>query len=74
MARIVGLASEAEFNPELKPGDRGYETKELRPGLHEIGSMLQNYDDAAVLLTDKTKDDVLRKFKEYIECDFVKTG
>ncbi|KAI3946787.1 hypothetical protein MKW98_003350 [Papaver atlanticum] len=36
--------------------------------------MLQNYDDAAVLLTDKTKDEVLRKFKEYNECDFVKTG
>ncbi|KAI3885833.1 hypothetical protein MKW92_039770 [Papaver armeniacum] len=74
LSRIVGLASEAEFNLELKPGDRGYETKVLRPGLHEIGSMLHSYDDAAVLLTDKTKDDILRKFKEYNECDFVKPG
>ncbi|KAI3946855.1 hypothetical protein MKW98_003418 [Papaver atlanticum] len=74
LSMIVGVVSEAKLNPELKPGDRGYKIKELRPGLHKIGSMLQNYDDAAVLLTDKTKDEVLRKFKEYNECDFVKTG
>ncbi|XP_026460535.1 mRNA turnover protein 4 homolog [Papaver somniferum] len=36
--------------------------------------MLFNYDDAGVLLTEKTKDEVLRKFKQYSECDFVKAG
>ncbi|KAI3946854.1 hypothetical protein MKW98_003417 [Papaver atlanticum] len=66
LSRIVGLASEAEFNPEFKPGDRGYETKELRPGLHKIGSMLQNYDDAAVLLTDKTKDEMVFEKNEFL--------
>ncbi|KAI3903052.1 hypothetical protein MKW92_024834 [Papaver armeniacum] len=74
LSRIVGLVSEAELNPELKPGDRGYKTKELRPGLHKIGNMLQGYDDVGVLLTDKTKDEVLRKFEEYREYDFVKLG
>ncbi|KAI3900839.1 hypothetical protein MKW92_051808 [Papaver armeniacum] len=74
LSKIVGLVSEEKFN-EFKPGDPGYgTTKELRPGLHKIGSMLFNYDDAAVLLTEKTKDQVLRKFKEYSECDFVKAG
>ncbi|XP_026434348.1 uncharacterized protein LOC113331927 [Papaver somniferum] len=74
LSRIVGLVSEAELNPELKPGDGGYKTKELRPGLHKIGSMLSGYDDVGVLLTDKTKDEVLRKFEEYREYDFVKLG
>ncbi|KAI3900133.1 hypothetical protein MKW92_036746 [Papaver armeniacum] len=74
LSEIVGLVSEEKFNPELKPGDRGYETKEMLPGLHNIGSMLFNYDDAGVILTDKTKEEVLRKFKEYGECDFVKAG
>ncbi|KAI3964690.1 hypothetical protein MKW92_015849 [Papaver armeniacum] len=74
LSKIVGLVSEKEFN-ELKPGDPGYgTTKELLPGLHKIGSMLFNYDDAAVLLTEKTKDKVLRKFKEYREWDFLMEG
>ncbi|RZC49045.1 hypothetical protein C5167_017472 [Papaver somniferum] len=36
--------------------------------------MLSGYDDVGVLLTDKTKDEVLRKFEEYRECDFLKLG
>ncbi|KAI3926033.1 hypothetical protein MKW98_028169 [Papaver atlanticum] len=74
LSKIVGTISEEKFNPELKPGDIGYKPKELLPGLHKIGIMLFNYDDAGVLLTDKTKDEVLRKLKEYEECDFVKEG
>ncbi|KAI3884120.1 hypothetical protein MKW92_050134 [Papaver armeniacum] len=74
LSEIVGLVSEEKFNPKLKPEDDGYETKEMLPGLHNIGSMLFNYDDAGVILTDKTKEEVLRKFKEYGECDFVKAG
>ncbi|KAI3909490.1 hypothetical protein MKW92_050226 [Papaver armeniacum] len=74
LSEIVGLVSEEKFNPKLKPEDAGYETKEMLPGLHNIGSMLFNYDDAGVILTDKTKEEVLRKFKEYGECDFVKAG
>ncbi|KAI3866593.1 hypothetical protein MKX03_023805, partial [Papaver bracteatum] len=48
--------------------------KELRTGLHAIGNMLAGYDDVGVLLTNKTKDEVLRKFGEYKEYDFLKLG
>ncbi|MCL7021878.1 hypothetical protein MKW94_014769 [Papaver nudicaule] len=59
----------------LKPGDRGYKTIELEDGLHKIGIML-DADDVAVLLAGKTKtkDEVLSKFREYVEYDFVKPG
>ncbi|XP_026389691.1 mRNA turnover protein 4 homolog [Papaver somniferum] len=74
LAYSVGLVK--ELTPEeqnLKPGDSGYKTKEFDTGLHEIGSMLDN-DNYGVLLTNKTEDEVLSKFGEYREYDFINAG
>ncbi|KAI3954210.1 hypothetical protein MKW98_018034 [Papaver atlanticum] len=48
-----------------------YTTEELEPGLHKIGIAL-DANDVGVLLTDKTREEVLSKFREYEELDFVK--
>ncbi|XP_026452596.1 uncharacterized protein LOC113353100 [Papaver somniferum] len=48
------------------------ETEDIK--LKNCDLMLSGYDDVGVLLTDKTKDEVLRKFEEYRECDFLKLG
>ncbi|MCL7048917.1 hypothetical protein MKW94_020385 [Papaver nudicaule] len=64
---IVGTAPRAE----LRPGESGYKTHELRPGLHKIGGMLDMYDyEVGALLTDRTEDEVLAKFAEYRESDY----
>ncbi|KAI3916180.1 hypothetical protein MKW98_004621 [Papaver atlanticum] len=73
LSRIVGMAPKNKIDKKLKPGDRGYKTEELKRGLHKIGLMLDD-DDVGVLLTDKTKEEVLSKFREYRELDFVKPG
>ncbi|MCL7037470.1 hypothetical protein MKW94_011882 [Papaver nudicaule] len=75
LAYSVGL--EKELTPEaqrLRPGDYGYTTKEYDTGLHEIGIMLDGDDCSGVLLTNKTEDEVLSKFREYREFDFVNAG
>ncbi|MCL7036755.1 hypothetical protein MKW94_015795 [Papaver nudicaule] len=74
LSKIFGTAPKGSIDNKLKPKDKGYETEELRPGLHEIGRKLDGYDDVAVLLTDKTKDEVPSKLREYEEFDFVKPG
>ncbi|KAI3874997.1 hypothetical protein MKW98_019570 [Papaver atlanticum] len=74
LAYSVGLVK--ELTPEqqnLKPGDRRYKTKEFDTGLHEIGIML-DADNYGVLLTNKTEDEVLSKFCEYREFDFINAG
>ncbi|KAI3949888.1 hypothetical protein MKW92_003911 [Papaver armeniacum] len=74
LAYSVGLVK--ELTPEqqnLKPGDGGYKTKEFDTGLHKIGIMLDN-DNYGVLLTNKTEDEVLSKFGEYREYDFINAG
>ncbi|MCL7052246.1 hypothetical protein MKW94_018060 [Papaver nudicaule] len=75
LAYSVGLVK--ELTPEqqnLKPGDLGYITKEFDTGLHEIGCMLDEDECTGVLLTNKNEEEVLSKFREYKEFDFVKPG
>ncbi|KAI3973449.1 hypothetical protein MKW92_017577 [Papaver armeniacum] len=74
LAYSVGLVK--ELTPEqqlLKPEDTGYKTKEFDTGLHKIGIML-DYDNYGVLLTNKTEDEVLSKFREYREFDYINAG
>ncbi|XP_026400476.1 mRNA turnover protein 4 homolog [Papaver somniferum] len=48
--------------------------KELKLDLHKIGIELDGTDDSGLLLTNKTKEEIFSKFREYEEFDFVKPG
>ncbi|MCL7039728.1 hypothetical protein MKW94_019159 [Papaver nudicaule] len=62
------------FNKSLAKTVGLKKNKELRPGLHKVGIVL-DVDDVGVLLTDhKTETEVISKFQEYSEFDFVKPG
>ncbi|KAI3864464.1 hypothetical protein MKW98_022509 [Papaver atlanticum] len=58
LSRAVGLTPETE----------------LRPGLHKVGIVLNNTDGLGVLLTNKTEEEILSKFREYEEFDYAKPG
>ncbi|XP_026442094.1 mRNA turnover protein 4 homolog [Papaver somniferum] len=61
------------FNRELSKAVGFTREKELRPGLHEVGVVLDS-DDVGVILTDKTEAELLTKLREYEELDFSKPG
>ncbi|MCL7047783.1 hypothetical protein MKW94_028208, partial [Papaver nudicaule] len=76
-ALVYSVGFVKELTPEeekLKRGDSEYKVKEFDTGLHEIGTMLDGDDCSGVLLTNKTEDEVLSKFREYKEFDFIKPG
>ncbi|MCL7041697.1 hypothetical protein MKW94_013432 [Papaver nudicaule] len=71
---VYSVGWKKELTPDqekLKPGDWGYKVKEFDTGLSDIGCMLDGDDCSGVLLTNKTEDEVLSKFDEYEEFDFV---
>ncbi|KAI3922688.1 hypothetical protein MKW98_006819 [Papaver atlanticum] len=62
------------FNRDLAGTLISKSKKELRPGLHPVAEVLGNSDDVGVLITNKSEDEILKKFDGYQEFDLAKPG
>ncbi|KAI3953476.1 hypothetical protein MKW92_037758 [Papaver armeniacum] len=62
------------FNSSLSRAVGSTPETELRPGLHKVGIVLNSTDGLGVLLTNKTEEEILSKFREYEEFDYANPG